>query len=198
MKKQPKVRKFIRLPAPSTVSPSTALKTLVLFSVNIIVPATADRLACFVAAGSPSPYQSLDEVPQAVRGFVVQPGDERDPEHVDEPQSLTYTLNTSYDVDSRGFRRSRVGREVVNLQQQAETQAYWEERLSESTEQEEAALAIVQADHETGVARDIAAVAYKAKEAEMADQFAREFTEDEQIVDDGRSVSPAIEPRAAT
>jgi hypothetical protein len=129
-----KLRKPAPPSAPTTASLSTSTSTTstftstpepVRFKVNIIVPATVDRLACFVAAGQPSPFYDVSEVPESLRAFIAS-GEESDPELDDSPQSLNYTLNTSYDIDSRGFRRSRVGREIINLQQQAETQAYWE------------------------------------------------------------------------
>jgi hypothetical protein len=73
----------------------------------------------FIPAGTESPFRSIDEVPENLRGFVLQSGDQPDDESSDEPRSLNYMLNTSYDLDSRGFRRSRVGREVIRLEQAA-------------------------------------------------------------------------------
>jgi hypothetical protein len=123
-------------------------------------------------------------VGQPTGAFVLQSSDEPDSEPGDESLSLNYTLNTSYDIDSRGFRRSRVGREIVNLQQQAETQAYWEQRLAESTEQEEAAMKIIQEDHEIAVARDTAIAQFRAKEAEMANEFAERMANEEEDQND--------------
>ena len=195
--KKPKVRKLIRLPAPKTDPVSTLTSTSMLpirFSVNIIAQATADRLACFVAAGSPSPYRSLDEIPEAVRAFVLQPGDEPGPIHDDTPQ-LNYTLGTLYSLDADDRRRAKsVEREILNLQRAQEEQEAWEEYLAR--EPDEAVKAALADAHAAGSGLAIAQAQYAAKEAEMSAEHARQFVEEDSIVDDGR-ISPAIEPRAA-
>ena len=58
------------------------------------------------------------------------------PNRIMRRESLTSRWATNYDIDSRGFRRSRVGREIINLQQQAETERAWERALSEPSESE--------------------------------------------------------------
>ena len=196
--KKTKARKIIRLPAPTTgPSPSTSTSTPttpIRFSVNIIVPATADRLARFLQAGDPSPYRDVNEVPPILLPFVLQPSDEHDPEHDDSPQSLNITLGTVYSVDERGHRRS-IQREVVRLEQAQEEQRYWEEALSaEPSEQVKAALEIVQQDFEVGVARDRAEAESRARAAEMAEEHAKAFVEEgDQIDDDAVHVSPTIQ-----
>ena len=52
--------------------------------------------------------------------------------------------------------------------------------VAESTEQEEAALAIVQQDHELSVARDTAAAQYRAKERDLSNEFAQRAIDEDQ------------------
>ncbi len=191
-----KLKRKVRRPSAPTTTTSTSTSTIgipIKFSVNVIVPATPDRLARFLQAGADSPFRSLDEVPPILLPFIAS-SDEPDPEPDDLPPSLNYTVNTSYDIDSRGFRRSRVGREIVRLEQAAAEQEYWEQRLAESNEQEEAALKIVQEDHEIGVARDRALAEYAAKERDLSVEHAkRAIDEDQTHDDDNLMVSPSIE-----
>jgi hypothetical protein len=144
VKPKPKRFKLARLSVPTTAPAlSRILSKPIKFSVNIIVPATADRLAYFVSAGTASPYRSLDEIPEAVRGFVVQSSDELDPEPDDSPQSLNYTTNMLYSVDDRGHRRT-VRREIVNLERmRAEQEAIEQSLNAEPDEQLAAAMQVV-------------------------------------------------------
>jgi hypothetical protein len=61
--------------------------------------------------------------------------------------------------------------------------------LAESNEAERTALEIVQAAHETSVARDIALAQYQQKERDMGNQFAKEFVA-EQDANDADQISP--------
>ena len=124
----------------TSMTASTSTSTIpIRFSVNVAIPPTADRVGRFVPAGSPSPYHDVSEVPESLRTFITSSVDQTDPDD-NEPQNAIFVLNTAYDIDSRGFRRSRVGPGIVRLEQQAETQAAWERALSEPSEQEQRAL----------------------------------------------------------
>jgi hypothetical protein len=70
------------------------------------------------------------------------------------------------------------------LEQAATEQEFWERRLSESSEQEEAALKIVQEDHEIAVGFDMAAAAYRQKERDMANEFAERMANEEEDQND--------------
>jgi hypothetical protein len=74
-------------------------------------------------------------------------------------------------IDANGFRR-RLSAEVIDLQQAQREQEYWEQRLSEPSEQERVAMQIVQQDHENLVNRDKAAAIYQAKEQDQANALA--------------------------
>jgi hypothetical protein len=53
---------------------SAVKQEAIVFKTNIIVPRVLDdHLGGFIAAGSPSPYFSLEEVPESLRAFVGQP-----------------------------------------------------------------------------------------------------------------------------
>ena len=83
----------------------------------------------FVLAGTPSPYRSLDDVPENLRPLVGEP--ERDEPDEDSPRSLNFTLNTVYRVDKDGYRRPRnVQREVVRLEQAQEEMEALEDALN--------------------------------------------------------------------
>jgi hypothetical protein len=80
---------------------------------------------------------------------------------------------------------------IIRLEQAAIEQERLEKDLLESNEAERTALEIIQSDYESGVARDRAAAEYKAKEAQMADQFARESIEgDDQDQGADQTVNP--------
>ena len=104
VKPKSNLRKPARLSAPSTAAPATSSTTPIHFSVNVVIPpGVAGPLVDFFRAGTDSPFRSPDEVPPSRREFVLQSSDQLDLERDDSPPSLNYTLNTVYDVDSRGF-----------------------------------------------------------------------------------------------
>ena len=172
MKRKPKRMKPVAhdVPTAPPTAPVPEGKQPIVFSANVALPPgiAGSPIGRFLPAGAESPFRSISEVPPNLLPFIVQSSDRPDPEQDHGPQSLTYTLGTNYDIDSRGFRRSRVGREFINLQQQAETERAWERALSEPSESERQAMEIVQQDFEAGVARDRAEAESRAKEAEMA------------------------------
>lgn len=202
---KPKLRKHLARPqAPTTGgSPSTSTSTTstftstsepVRFKVNVVVPATADRVGRFVRAGDPSPFHDVIQVPEGLRPFIASNKDEPDPEHDDEPQNVVFALNPQYAVGEDGRRGRRLQREVIRLEQQAETQAYWEERVGQLTEQERAALAIAQEDHEIAVARDTAIATAGARERDLsAERAMRSIDEDQNDADSDYFVSPSIQ-----
>lgn len=99
---------------PTTAALSTSSMTPIRFSVNVVIPpGVAGPIGRFLQAGHDSPFYDVSEVPESLRAFIAS-GEESDPEPDDSPQSLNYTVNTVYDLDERGFRRSRVGRELGN------------------------------------------------------------------------------------
>jgi hypothetical protein len=132
---KPKLRKHLARPqAPTTGgSPSTSTSTAstftstsepVRFKVNVVVPATADRVGRFVRAGDPSPFHDVIQAQKVCDRSLRSSKDEPDPEHDDEPQNVVFALNPQYAVGEDGRRGRRLQREVIRLEQQAETQAY--------------------------------------------------------------------------
>jgi hypothetical protein len=121
----------------------------------------------FYRAGEPRPLSELKKIPPNLRQhrYIVRHDPKASPPANDDAPSLTYTLNTSYNVDENGMRRPKhVAREIVRLEQADVEQRMIEEALSQSNEQEQAALAIVQADHDANVAAQMAEANFKAKE----------------------------------
>jgi hypothetical protein len=91
----------------------------------------------------------------------------------DAPASLNYVIGTQYDIDGNGLRRPKhIAREIIDLQLAQQQQKLLEQVLSQSNEQEEAALRIVQEDHESVVARDKAVATFRAKEQDQANELA--------------------------
>ena len=156
---------------------------------NIVVPAEPGRVGCYVAANTASPYHSVNQVPFNLRPFIVE-GDELDNERDDEPTSLTYTLNQQYAVGEDGRRGRSLQREVIRLEQAAAEQEYWEQRLAESNEQEQAALEIIQQDHELSIARDTAIATARARERDLSTEHAAAFVAEGGV--DDADVSPTI------
>jgi hypothetical protein len=89
-------------------------------------------------------------------------------------------LNSARDIAENSGWRS-IQREALNLAYADEQERRLAESLNQRNEQEEAALAEVQAAHEANAAQQLAESQFRAKEAKMADQFAREFTEEEVV-----------------
>jgi hypothetical protein len=79
------------------------------------------------------------------------------------------------------------------LQRQAEIQEFWEQRLSESNEQERAALEFIQQDHEIVAARDIAIATARARERGLANEFAQRSIDEDQKDDADHFVSLSIQ-----
>jgi hypothetical protein len=187
VKPKPKLKRVAPVvPTTSTAISTSTSRIPLRFKVNII------GLGKFIPAGMASPYFELSEVPENLRPFIASSVDEPN-EPDDSPPSATFVLNQTYDVNANGFRRAKnVQREIVNLQRAQEEQEYWEQRLAESNEQERAALEIVQQDREIGIARDKALAESRQREADMANQHAKKFTEEGDQDGDAIFVSPSI------
>ena len=194
MKRKPKLRKPVVHDAPTAPAPVASEGKPLVFRVNIAIPpGIAGPIGRFLQAGAKSPFHSIDEVPINLRGFVVQSSDEAELEPDDDQlPSATFVLGEQYAVGRDGLRRSRKLQREVNLQlAQQEQQEYWEQALSEPSESERVALELVQRNHETLVARDTAIATARARECDLSTEYAREFTEEDQI--DADSVSPTIQ-----
>ena len=175
----------------STSTSSTSKGIPIRFKTNIIVPATADRLASFVRAGDPSPYRDVSQVPEGLRAFIAQPGDELEPV-ADAPRSATFILGETYDMDRDRHRRSRKLQREIDLQAaQLEQAEYRQEALSaEPSAEVQAALSDAS---EAAAGFEIAQAQSQARQNAMAAEHARRFTEEDQTVGDDRVVSPTIE-----
>ena len=90
-------------PAPG---PAPEKESMIKFKVNVLAPQEGSRLACFIAAGEPSPWRSADEVPDRLRGFITKLS-EVGPKPDDSTPSATFTLGETYNVDEHGFRRPK-------------------------------------------------------------------------------------------
>jgi hypothetical protein len=154
----------------------------------IRVPDSDGRLvARVVAAGEPLPYTSLEDVPEALRGFVVEDGD------IDEQDDPLVTLNRvlgeRYGVDDRG-RLHRKGRkllrqaeEMLREQQEQELAIEALERpLPEETEQH------LQDSHDAAVAQQLAQAEISAQRADELHSHLLE-EQDEQLDDDAELAS---------
>jgi hypothetical protein len=132
----------------------------------------------FVHAGTAMPLARLKEIPATLRKeqYIIRhdPNASIESPADDAPASLTFTTSgQQYSVDEQGFRRAKnVEREIIRLQQADDEQRMIEGALSQSNEQEQAALAIVQSDFESAVAREHAAAAYRARKNDMGLQLA--------------------------
>jgi hypothetical protein len=145
----------------------------------------------FYHAETPLSAELAKVLPEIFFKYLI-PEPEPDPEAAG-PASLTYQINTSYNIDQHGHRRPKnVEREIINLQLAQQQQELLEQRLSESNAQEEAALAIVQQDFESAVARDRAQAEYAAKERANADEHARKLIAEDQFDVSESVVSPAV------
>ena len=177
---------------------SAALSTFkipVRFSVNVVIPSgVAGPIARFLQAGTESPFRDVSEVPESLRAFIAS-NVEPELEPNDQAPSATFVLGERYSVDRDGLRRAKsVQREVVRLERAAEEQAAREEYLRREPDgQLAAALSVVQENFDVGVARERAEAESRAKEAEMANQFAKEFVEEDENADGAVHVSPTIQ-----
>ena len=107
----------------------------------------------FHHAGQPRPLSELKEIPPRLRQdrYIVK-HDPKASQADDSPASLNYTIGVQYDVDGNGLRRPKhIQREIIDLQLAQQQQELLEQHLSEPSEQEQMALAVVQADHDANV-----------------------------------------------
>jgi hypothetical protein len=176
--------KIARSSARVVAAPATSSKTPIKFSVNVVLPAgvAGSPTARFLQAGTESPFRSINEVPSGLRGFIMSGVDDQPDQQDESPVSLNFILNSQYAIGEDGRRGRSLQREVVRLEQAAAEQEYWQERVGELTETEEAALKAVQQDRELSIGRDIAEAQYRQREREMATEHAEKFVEEgEQI-----------------
>ena len=196
-----KLRKPVRPSAPTTASPSTSTSTTstvtsipIRFSVNIVVPpGVAGPIARFLQADRESPFGSIDEVPKNLKPFIAS-SDELVEPFDDLPRSATFLLGEQYAVDRDGLRRAKcVEREVLNLQLAQQQQEAWEEYLAR--EPDEAVKAALADAHAAGSGLAVAQAQYQQKQREIAEQHAKQFVEEDQMIDDDQEsiVSPTIE-----
>jgi hypothetical protein len=152
----------------------------------------------FQHTGQPMPLSELRKIPPNLRQehYIIR-HDPKAPES-DAPASLNYVIGSQYAVDGNGLRRPKhIEREIIRLELADLEQRRIEKALSQSNEQQEAALEIIQQDHETLVARDKAMAEYKAKEVALADEFAQEAqqkadAEVSQLSGNSHQISPTI------
>ena len=96
-------------------------------------------------------------------------------------------------MDEFGHRRS-IRREALNLTYADERQRRLEEALSaEPDAVTKSAMAEIAAAHEANAAQHIAEAQFRARQNDLADQAAKEFTEEQQMDVTESVVSPAVE-----
>jgi hypothetical protein len=154
----------------------------------------------FFPAGQPRPLSELEHIPPTLRKpeYIIKhdASMESADTEADSPASLSYTLGTQYSVDERGHRRA-IQREIINLERMRQQQEAIENALNaEPDAQTQAALAEVQAAHDTIAARDIAEAQFEAQERGNADEFAKQSSEEQDAeiaLLSGNVMSPTVD-----
>ena len=97
---------------PAAAGDTEAPRPIVL-SVNTIIHVGGFQGSQFFAAGSETPFRSIDEVPAPLRAFVVTPGDSL-PEAAEE-RFGSFEPNVTYSLNSDGSRGRAIRRQVAEL-----------------------------------------------------------------------------------
>jgi hypothetical protein len=174
------VKKFKLPPPPAKKAaadiPPAAPKPIIL-KVNTIVPdPNVAGGARFVHAGEQTPWRDLSEVPAPLKPFITTGEPEPEPAD-DEPRSVTFQLNTVYELDSQGRRRARsIERQAANLQALAEEDTAVAEALSRR-ELDEETKAGLEEDRQMDIRRQRAEAQYATKLADAANEATQQEEE---------------------
>jgi hypothetical protein len=151
------------------------------FTTNTILHIGGFQGSAFFAAGSETPFHSIDEVPESLRGFVA-PAEPVETAESDE-RFANFQLNTVYLSNSDGSRGRALRRQVGELagaaaeQERAEFEAIAANELDPETEK------ILQEKHDS-------AIAYETKVLEVA-QARRDDEEEAARLEALRAQEPA-------
>ena len=132
-------------------------------------------------------YRAGDEIPNEIVPPQLRQYKAKEVKEPTEPKeiNLMYKHNQAYSVDSEGFLRSPVQRQMAEMQVEAEETDSIVDELAEAPLDETTAAALEQArdDYQADVSRQVAQARYAAEHAEQAEDAVRE--EQDANVDSG-------------
>ena len=123
----------------------------------------ADRL---VRAGEPSPFRSIDEVPESLRGLVA-PAEPLETAGSEE-RFANYQPNTVYLLNSDGSRGRALRRQVGQLAANASFQEAAEREVEIANKLPRETLEAIQAEHDKHIALQIKAAEVRARNRDAA------------------------------
>jgi hypothetical protein len=151
------------------------------------------------AAGTPLPYTALEDVPEALRSFVVSKDDD-DADKLEPLAQFSFQLGVHYGLDSNGRLRRHardLARQAAELEAVAQEQELIRETIEDARLPEET-VEQLQDSHDADIAQQLAQAEISARRADelhdhlVTQQDEQEFDADGLPVDE--QVSPTVEP----